>query len=125
MDDNESIPAISTATLAKLGTSAVIYLVGGAFLMILTLGARVRVLGIALSLVALVFGINALFSKDREDRNPGIVASAAGVLGLLVQFGIPLFKPFAVFFLGLGGLGFITAGICNGIMFLRGLKGLK
>ena len=125
MDDKDSIPAISTAALAKLGTSAVLYLVGGAFLLVLTLGTRVRILGIILSLGALLLGANALFSKDREDKKPGIVAGIAGILGLFVQFGIPLLKPFAVFFLGLGGMGLIAAGICNGIMFLRGLKGLK
>ena len=108
--------------LTKQGTNAVLYLAGGAFLMVMTMGARLRFLGVVFSLAALVLGIGALVSKDREDKKPGIVLIAAGALGMVFRFGIPILKPFAGFFLGLGALFLFAAGIWKGIQFLRGLK---
>ena len=113
---------VSRDQLAKQGTSAVFYLAGGALLMVMTFGARLKFLGIALSVAALVIGVGSLLSKDREDKKPGIVIVAAGLLGMVFQFGIPLLKPFAGFFLGLGALGLFAVGIWKGIQFLRGLK---
>ena len=115
-------PIVPRDVLAKQGTNAIIYLAGGALLMVMTFGARFKVLGIILSLGALVIGVGSILSKDREDKKPGIVVLAAGLLGMVFQFGIPLLKPFAGFFLGLGGLGLFAAGIWKGIQFLRGLK---
>jgi len=115
-------PIISRDVLAKQGTSAILCLAGGALLMVMTVGARLRFLGIALSVAALVIGVGAVISKDREDKKPGIVILASGLLGLVFQFGIPILKPFAGFFLGLGALGLFAAGIWKGIQFLRGLR---
>ena len=108
--------------LARHGTNAVLYLAGGFLLLVMTVGARFKFFGIALSLAALVIGAGALFSKDREDKKPGIVILAAGLLGLVFQFGIPILKPFAGFVLGLGALFLIAGGVWKGIQFLRGLK---
>ena len=115
-------PIIPRDELTRRGTSAIIYLAGGALLMVMTVGARFRVFGIALSLAGLIIGVGSILSKDREDKKPGIVILAAGFLGMVFQFGIPLLKPFAGFFLGLGAIGLFAAGIWKGIQFLRGLK---
>ena len=128
MDDNDlqqmvpKEPITPRDVLAKQGTNAILCLAGGVLLMVMTFGARLKFLGIALSLAALVFGVGALLSKDREDKKPGIVILAAGLLGMVFQFGIPILKPFAGFFLGLGALGLFASGIWKGIQFLRGLK---
>ena len=122
MNDDDYIPVISREELVKQGTSAVAYLAGGILLMIMTFGARFAFLGIVLSVAALVIGAGALFSRNREDKKPGMVITAAGVLGLVTRFGIPIMKPFAIFFLGLGALSLFAAGIWKGIKFLIGLK---
>jgi len=115
-------PYVTRSELAKQGTNAVFYLAGGALLMVMTFGARLKFLGIALSVAALVIGVGALLSKDREDKKPGIVILGSGLLGMVFQFGIPILKPFAGFLLGLGALGLFAAGIAKGIQFLRGLR---
>ena len=122
MDEKEPIPITPREVLVKLGTSSVAHLAGGALLFVMTMGVRFRIPGIILSLGALVLGCGALFSKDREDKKPGTLITVAGVLGMAVQFGPPMLRPFAVFALGLGAIGFIALGIWKGINFLRGLK---
>ena len=122
MDENELIPITPREVLVKLGTTAVAHLAGGVLLFVMTMGVRFRIPGIILSLGALVLGGSALLSKDKEDKRPGFFFTVAGVLGMLVQFGPPLLRPFAVFGLGLGAIGLIASGIWKGISFLRGLK---
>ena len=122
MDEKELIPITPREVLVKLGTAAVAHLAGGVLLFIMTAGARFRIPGIILSIGVLVLGIGALLSKDREDKKPGTIITVAGVLGMLVQFGPPMLKPFAVFALGLGAIGLIASGIWKGIQYLRGLK---
>jgi hypothetical protein len=127
MEENEIQPdeknsIVPRELLVNQGTSAAIYLTGGIFLLIVTFGARFAVLGIVLSALALAAGMAALFSRNREDRKPGLVVGAAGVLGLIVRFGPPRLKPFAAFALGLGGLFLLAAGIGKGVIFLKGLK---
>jgi len=115
-------PIIPRDVLAKQGTNAILYLAGGALLLVMTMGARFKFLGIALSLAALIIGVGAVVSRDRDDKKPGIVILASGLLGMVFQFGIPILKPFAGFFLGLGALGLFATGIWKGIQFLRGLR---
>ena len=122
MDDMELKPIVPRDILVKQGTSAIASLAGGIFLMILAFGARFPVLGIVLSAIAVVIGIGAMFSRDRDDKKPGIILAAAGVLGMVIRFGIPVLKPFAGFILGLSALGLFAMGIWKGIKFLKGLK---
>ena len=122
-DDEEMITIIPRDKLVKQGTSALIYLGGGILLMLITLGARLKFIGILISLSALVIGLGAVFSKDREDKKPGLVITAAGILGLVFQFGLPIFKTIAGTFLGLGAIALFVTGLLKGIKFLLGLKG--
>ena len=124
MDDKELQP-VTRDILTKIGVAAISYFAGGAFLMVMTIGARFRLLAIALSVAALVIGVSALISRDREDKKPGFLIVAVGVLGLLVQFGLPFMRPIAATILGFGGLGLLAAGIWKGIQFLLGLKRLE
>ena len=122
MEEFEIKPVVPRDVLAKEGTSAITCLAGGVFLMLLSFGARFPILGIILSAIALVVGIGALGSKDREDKKPGLFLAGSGLLGLLIRFGIPVMKPFAAFILGFGGIALFGAGIIKGIKFLWGLK---
>ena len=122
MDEKELIPITPREVLVKLGTAAVAHLAGGALLLLMTMGARFRILGIILSAGALVLGIGAVLSKDREDKRLGTYIACAGVLGMAVQFGPAMLKPFAAFALGLGAIGLFALGIWKGINFLRGLR---
>jgi len=122
MEEYEIKPMVSKEVLIKYGISAVAYLAGGIFLLVLAFGSRFPILGIILSTTALIIGIGSLFSKNHEDKKPGLVITVAGVLGLVMRFGFATLKPFAGFALGLGGFGLLAAGIVKGIQFLKGLK---
>ena len=124
MEENELTQDLR-GKLTSLGFSAVSYFTSGAFLMVMTtIGARFKFVGIALSLAALIIGASALFSKEGEDKKPGLLIVVAGALGLVFHFGIPLLRPFAATILGFSSIGYLAAGICNGIRFLFGLKRL-
>jgi len=122
MDEKELVPITPREVLVKLGTTAIAHLAGGALFFVMSMGVRFRIPGIILSIGALVLGGAALLSKDREDKKPGLIITGAGVLGMLVQFGIPILRPLAVFALGLGAIGLIASGVWKGIKYLRGLK---
>ena len=123
MDDDKDLrPIVPRDLLVKQGTSAIASLAGGIFLLILAFGAKFPILGIILSLIAVVIGVGAIVSRDREDKKPGMVIVAAGVMGMLIRFGPGMLRPFAGFFLGLGALGLFAMGIWKGIKFLRGLR---
>ena len=53
---------------------------------------------------------------------PGLVITAAGVLGMIVRFGPGILKSIAATALLAGALGLFAAGIWKGIKFLAGLK---
>jgi len=122
MDDKDLKPIVPRDVLVKQGTSAIAYVAGGIFLMILAFGARFPILGIILSLVAVVVGIGAMVSRDREDKKPGLILAVAGAMGMVIRFNIPKLAPFAGFILGFGALGLFAMGIWKGIKFLMGLK---
>jgi hypothetical protein len=90
--------------------------------MIMSVGTRFTLVGIILSVVALVVGISALASKDREGRKPGLVLVIAGMMGLFVRFGLPIIKPFAATVLVIGAMGLFASGVMKGIQFLLGLN---
>jgi hypothetical protein len=80
------------------------------------------VAGIIAGAVVAVVGLGAFFSKDPQDRKPGLLITAAGLLGILAKAPIPPLRPFAGFALGIGAVGLLALGIWKGIQFLRGLK---
>jgi hypothetical protein len=110
-----------TNVLAKQGVAAIGCLAGGAGLLLLAaLGARFPVIGIAAGAILGVVGISAIRSKDPDDRKPGLIVAAAGVLSVLSR--VPGVRSFAGTLLGIGALGLLALGIWNGIKFLKGLK---
>jgi len=123
MDDNEFRTVVPRHVLVKQGLSAITYLSGGVFLLIMVIFGR-GFLGILLSVIALVVGIFVLLSRDQIDRKPGLILTVAGVLGMIIRFRIPipLIQPFAGTVLSLGAVGLFAAGIWKGIRFLLGLK---
>jgi hypothetical protein len=109
-----------TGELSKQGVGAVGGIVGGVLLLVL--GALPPVVGIIAGAVVGVVGLGALFSKDPDDRKPGLLITAAGALAILARAPIPLIKPVAGLALGIGAFGLLALGIWKGIQFLRGLK---
>ena len=122
MDDDDYIEVTPLEDLTREKNSALTHVLGGVVLMVLTIGARFRLIGIVLSTSMLVMGLGILFSKDRKDKKPGLVMTIAGILGLMVQFGIPMLRPFAMFFLGLGAMGFFASGLIKGIQYFINLN---
>jgi hypothetical protein len=113
----------STVVLAKQGVAAVGYLAGGILtLVMMTVGARFRIVGLILSVISGGVGVGALLSKDRDDKKPGMVLAAAGALELISLFGISFTRPLAGSLLGIGAIGLIALGIWKGVKFLAGLR---
>jgi hypothetical protein len=123
MNDNEQVEAYgSTRNLAKQGVTAIGLIGAGLFLFIMEALARFRVLGLVAGFLAGMAGVFALLSKDPEDRKPGLVITAAGVLVILSKTGIPFLKVLAPTLLSIGAVGLLIMGLWKGIKFFRGLK---
>jgi len=123
MNENDLQPVVPRDVLVKQGVSAAAYLAGGAFLLVMAIGAHHGLFGIILSVAALGIGVGALLSRDAEDKKPGLVFAAAGVLGMVMRFvRVPPLQAIAGTALTIGAFGLLAAGIWNGIKFLQGLK---
>ena len=116
-----------TNVLAKQGVSAIAQIAGGVLILLMhVFSARILPLGIIFALIIGGVGLAALFSKDPEDKKPGLVLTAAGVLKLVFHVGmIPVLKSLAGTLLTASSLGLLAMGIFNGIRFLKGLKSRK
>jgi hypothetical protein len=115
-------PSGSTASLAKQGVAAAGMIAGGIFLFVMDALARFRVLGLVIGALAGIVGIAALLSKDPEDKKPGALIAAAGLLVILSKTGIPVLRSLAPTLLSIGAVGLLVMGIWKGIQFFRGLK---
>jgi hypothetical protein len=115
-------PYGSTKSLAKQGVAAIGMIAGGFFLFIIEALARFRVLGLILGVAAGIAGIVALHSKDPDDKKPGLIMTAAGVLVILSKTGIPILRSLAPTLLSIGAVGLLVMGIWKGIKFFKGLK---
>jgi hypothetical protein len=110
-------------TLRRQGFAAIVNLAGGFFLLVLgVVGGRLPLVGIVLGVLSAVFGLTALISKDSEDKKPGIILTAGGILAVLSRVGAGFFRPIAGTLLSVGAFGMIALGLWNGIKFIRGLK---
>ncbi|MDR3115032.1 MAG: hypothetical protein LBU25_05870 [Treponema sp.] len=119
-ENNKASSYTSTNALAKQGIAAVGGIIGGAGLLLMS--SLPPIGGILLGALAGILGIGALLSKDQEERKPGAFLTAAGCLAIVSRLSIPVIKPLAGAFLGLGALGFLAMGIWKGIKFFQGLK---
>ncbi|MDR1239177.1 MAG: hypothetical protein LBK27_03610 [Treponema sp.] len=123
MNDLESAePYGSTKALAKQGVAAVAMIGGGVFLFVIEALARFRVIGLIMGAVAGIVGVSALLSKDPDDKKPGLIITAAGLLVILSKTGIPVLRSLAPTLLNIGAVGLLVMGIWKGVKFLRGLK---
>jgi hypothetical protein len=111
---------VSANVLTKQGVAAVGGIVGGSLLFIIQ--ALPLPLGIIAGAVVALIGAGALFSKDPEDRKPGVIITVAGVLAVLARAPIPPLRSFAGLLLSIGAIGLLAMGIWKGIKFLKGLK---
>ncbi|MDR0302450.1 MAG: hypothetical protein LBI04_09100 [Treponema sp.] len=118
IEKKDDIP--STASLSKLGITAIGYTAGGIFLFLLQAFAKLRGLGLVAGAVVCVIGVVSLMSKDTADKKAGAIITTAGVLVLLSK--IQPLAPLAGTLLSIGAIGLLATGIVNGIKFLFGLK---
>ncbi|MDR2258825.1 MAG: hypothetical protein LBE14_06725, partial [Treponema sp.] len=119
---NDIEPYGSTKNLAKQGVAAVGMIAGGVFLFIMEALARFRVLGLVMGAAAGLVGISALLSKDPDDRKPGVIITAAGVLVILSKTGIPVLRSLAPTLLSIGAVGLLVMGLWKGVKFIKGLR---
>jgi hypothetical protein len=119
---NDIEPYGSTKNLAKQGVAAIGMIAGGVFLFIMEALARFRVLGLVMGAAAGLVGITALLSKDPDDKKPGFIITAAGVLVILSKTGIPVLRSLAPTLLSIGAVGLLVMGIWKGIKFFKGLR---
>jgi hypothetical protein len=106
--------------LTKQGVAAVGGIAGGILLFIMR--ALPVPLGIIAGAVVALVGVGALFSRDPEDRKPGMLITVAGILAVLARAPIPPLRGFAGILLSIGAIGLLAMGIRQGIQFLKGLK---
>ncbi|MDR2102304.1 MAG: hypothetical protein LBP43_07010 [Treponema sp.] len=119
---NDIVPErpASANVLTKQGVAAVGGIAGGILLFVM--GALPLPLGIAAGALVALVGVGALFSRDPEDRKPGVVITVAGFLAILARVPIVPLRSFAGLLLGIGAIGLLAMGIWKGIQFLKGLK---
>jgi hypothetical protein len=87
----------------------------------LILGALPAIFGVAAGVIVTGVGISALRSQDPDDKKPGAIVTASGVLAILSKLGGP-FRPLAGVCMGIGAVGLLVMGIWNGIKFIKGLR---
>ena len=117
-EGDEGVP--STENLSRVAMMAFVCIAGGIFLIVLMAVSKIWLLGLIVGAVVCGLGISASVSRDRADRRPGIIITAAGVLVFLSR--IPVFAPAAGTLLTIGAVGLLAAGIMNGIKFLIGFS---
>lgn len=119
---NDMVPERPTPTnvLTKQGVAAVGGIAGGILLFIMR--ALPLPLGIIAGAVVALVGVGALFSKDPEDKKPGMIITLAGILAVLARAPIPVLRNFAGILLSIGAIGLLAMGIWKGLKFLKGLK---
>jgi hypothetical protein len=123
MNDIENAePYGSTKALSKQGVAAIAMIGGSVFLFVVEALARFRVVGLVMGAAAGIVGISALLSKDPDDKKPGLVITAAGLLVILSKTGIPILRALAPTLLNIGAVGLLVMGIWKGIKFFKGLK---
>ena len=108
--------------LQRKGLFAVSGIAGGIALVIL--GVLPAVFGIVAGGVAIIAGLAACTSYDRDDKAGGRLLIAAGALSILFRIGrLPVIKAVCGVTLSCGGFVLLGLGIYNGLQFLWGLRG--
>jgi hypothetical protein len=110
------------SALQRKGLFAISGIAGGIGLVIL--GILPAVFGIVAGGVAIVAGIAACTSYDREDKFGGRLLIVSGALSVLFRIGrLPVIKAICGVALSCGGFILLGLGIYNGLQFLWGIRG--
>jgi hypothetical protein len=112
----------TTSSLSRLGITAIAYIAGGIFLLLLNILARFRVFGLIIGGVVCIVGIVSLMSKDQADKKAGLIITLAGALTMLSKAKIPFLTTVSGVLLSIGAFGLLALGIINGIKFFIDLK---
>jgi uncharacterized membrane protein YhaH (DUF805 family) len=105
-----------TADLPNKGRTAIIYIVAGLVLGILTfLGMRIRPLGLAAGVFTLVIGIGIFLRRQKARYKEGAALTVAGFLLLLANPRFGAVTAFAIYFLIIGSIGLVVLGLFKAI----------
>jgi len=106
----------STENLPDKGRSAIICIVGGIVIGVLTfVGMRIRPFGLTVGAFAFITGITILIRRRKAVFKTGIVVTAAGFLMLLAHPRFGLVAAFAGYFLIVGAIGLVALGLFKAI----------
>ena len=105
----------STADLSKQGRTAIACIVGGLLLFILLFVSRLRVVGLAVGVMACVMGLSTLFGKKNVNYKAGAIMIGAGVLVLLAKTRFHMVTAFAGTALSIGAVALVAVGILKAI----------
>ena len=106
----------ATEDLPNKGRAVIICIVGGLVMGVLTIiGMRIRVVGLAAGIFALVAGITMLIRRRKFNVKTGIIVTVAGFLMLLANPRFGYVAPFAGYILITGAIGLVVFGIGKAI----------
>jgi hypothetical protein len=111
----------SSRFLSRVRVNAVLQLVGGAVLAVLS--ALPPPVSAAVGVVLTAVGLMEIASRDTADKKIGLVLTASGVAAVLSKYGVvsPL-KAAGGLALAVGAAALIGLGIFNAARFIIGLK---
>ena len=113
----------SSSDLSKQGGSAIACIVGGLLLFILLFVSRLRVIGLAVGVMACVMGLSSLFVKKNVDYKVGAIMIGAGVLVLLSKTRFHMVTAAAGTALSIGAVALVVLGILKAIKLAWDLRG--
>jgi len=106
----------STENLPFKGRDVIMFIVGGIVIGILAiLGMRLRPIGLAFGMFALVSGITMIVRRRKFNIKPGLVLAVSGFLMLLANPRFGVVAGFAGYFLVVGAVGLVVFGIAKAI----------
>jgi asparagine N-glycosylation enzyme membrane subunit Stt3 len=105
-----------TADLPNKGRTVIMLIVGGIVLGVLAfIGTRIRPVGLAAGVFALVTGIGIFLRRQKDRFKMAIALTVAGFLMLLANPRFGVVAGFAVHFLIIGAIGLVVLGIFKAI----------
>ena len=105
----------SSSDLSKKGRAAIACIVGGLLLFVLLFVSRLRVVGLAVGVMACVMGLSSLFVRRNVDYKIGAIMIGAGVLVLLSKTRFHMVTAVAGTALSIGAVALVALGILKAV----------
>ena len=105
----------SSSDLSKQGRTAITCIAGGILLFVLLFVSKLRVVGLAVGVMACVMGLSSLFVKKNVDYKVGAIMIGAGVLVLLSKTRFHMVTAVAGTALSIGAVALVVVGILKAV----------